>query len=212
MSTANGTSDDSSAPTGSVPLESIWRFEPDGSGTGNWTEALGPTSSTTLPPDFINPAGGASGYDGGHGYHIGGFASSLSTRTFHDLPFDTLRQEPGLLTFDFETLSLSNTTDGGYFASQYHESNLVFDPGKMIVVPSFGADGIIILLGGSGSASTGHQFEPGVGVFNNITIYDIRTQAWLWQNATSVTGSPPLPRGFFCAVGVQGGDNSTYEM
>ena len=83
---------------------------------------------------------------------------------------------------DFSTLSLTNSSDGGFFASQYQNDSAIFDPGSMISVPSFGVDGILVLLGGSGCSSvpfgTNHC-ESGVGSFNNMTIYDLHTQSWL---------------------------------
>ena len=198
----------------SVPPESIWQFEPDGRGSGEWTEISGPIGKTPYPPASIATAYGASTSDGERGYHIGGYASPLTSRTFENLPWATLRQQPGFQTFDFDTLSLTNTSDGGFFACKYYNKSTVFDPGHMIFVPSFGVDGVIPLLGGSSSTSLPYvnEFQPGVGLFNNITIYDLHTQSWLWQTATSEAGSPPIPRGYFCAVGVQGGNNSTYEM
>ena len=197
-----------------VPQESIWQFRPDGYGSGNWTEALGPTSPAPYPPGFINTARGASAFGAGYGYYIGGYAGPLTTQTFGNLPYSTLRDEPGLLTLDVDNLSLTNTSDGGYFASQYRNNSAIFDPGSMIFAPSFGNDGVLILLGGSeySSSTFGSRFEPGVGLFNNVTLYDIHTDSWLWQHATSAAGHIPMPRGSFCAVGVQGGDNNTFEV
>ena len=215
ISDANGTKPaDGQERIATVPPESIWQFKPDGRGSGDWIEALGPDGRVPYPPGYINTARGASASSGGRGYYIGGYASPLTTRVFSNLAWATLREAPGLQTFDFDTLSLTNTTDGGFFASQYQNNSAVFDPGNMVIVPSFGVDGLVILLGGSGysSAVYQHQFESGVGLFNNVTIYDLHTGSWLWQTTTSTTGLPPMPRGSFCAVGVQGGDNSTFEM
>ena len=215
VSDANGTSS-ANGRTASVPPESIWQFKPDGNGSGDWLEALGPTGKAPYPPGFIGTAHGASTSAGDKGYYIGGYASPLTTRSFSDLPWATLREQPGLQAFDFNTLSLTNSTDGGFFASQYVNDSAVFDPGNLIFVPSFGVDGILLLLGGSGCSSVpfgATHCESGVGSFNNITIYDLHTQSWLWQAATgAAAGLPPTPRGSFCAVGVQGGDNSTFEM
>ena len=70
----------------------------------------------------------------------------------------------------------------------------------MVAVPSFGTKGILIVLGGSSLPNGG---------FNLVTIYDPHAQIWYLQTAT---GEIPEPRTGFCAVGTQGGDNSTYEM
>ena len=216
MSEANGTEPAIPAVRiASVPSESIWQFKPDGQGSGDWTEALGPTGRLPYPPGFIGTAHGASTSSYDHGYYIGGYASSLTTQEFSSVPWTTVRQIPGFIKFTFDDASLTNTTDGGYFASQYQNASAIFDPGTMIFVPTLGVEGVLVLLGGSGYTSlpfSTPQFEPGVGLFNNVTLYDLHTNTWLWQTATSVLGSPPAPRGSFCAVGVQGGDNSTYEM
>ena len=215
LSHANGTTTtNSDYNVANVPPESIWQFNPSGNGSGNWTQALGPIGRAPYPPGFINTAHGASANNDAYGYYIGGYASQGTTRVFGDLGFATFREEPGLLTFSFDTLHLTNTSDGGYFASQYHNDSAIFDAGNMIFIPSFGIDGVLVLLGGSGYSNSlfGSRFEPGVGSFNNITLYDIHTGSWLWQTATSATGELPMPRGSFCAIGIQGGDNSTFEM
>ena len=78
-------------------------------------------------------------------------------------------------------LSLTNTSDGGYFAPQYCNATEVFNFGHMIFVPIFGTEGIILLLGVSGyiNYSSPGQYISGVGTFNTITMYDLHTQSWL---------------------------------
>ena len=213
VSNANGSSSaDANVRIATVPPESIWQFKPDGNGSGSWLEALGPTGEVPYPSGFIATAYGASIGADDKGYYIAGYASAFTTPTFSDLPIS--REEPGIQTFDFNTSSLTNSSDGGFFASQYRSDSLLFDPGKMIFAPSFGLEGILLLLGGTGCSWVpwGGYCESGVGSFNNITIYDLHTQTWYWQAATAFAGQVPSPRGSFCAVGVQGGDNSTYEM
>ena len=216
ISDANGTtSANGESRLSSVPPESIWQFKPDGSGSGSWLEALGPVGEAPYPSGSIATAHGASTSAGDKGYYIGGYASQLTTPVFSNMPWATLREQPGLQTFDFTTMNLTNSSDGGFFASQYQNDSAVFDPGNMIFVPSFGVDGVLLVLGGSGCSSVPFgrtHCVSGVGSFNNITIFDLHTQTWLWQATTGTSGLPPAPRGYFCAVGVQGGDNSTYEM
>ena len=40
------------------PSESIWKFELNGRGGGNWSELLGPVSSTPFPSNLHRIAGG----------------------------------------------------------------------------------------------------------------------------------------------------------
>lgn len=94
---------------------------------------------------------------------------------------------------------MTNSSDGNYFASVYSD-NQAPRSGVMVAVPSFGIDGILIVLGGGDLPSGG---------FNLITIYDSHAESWYSQTAT---GDIPEPRTGFCAVGAQGGDSSTFEM
>ena len=179
-----------------TPPESIWGFSPDNMGSGTWKEVLGPTS-LPFPPNIIRPALANSATDDKKGYFLGGF-TSLGTSPEVSLDYGVIRPAPGLLSFNFETLSLVNSSDGGYFASDY-TNNPARNPGSMVQAPPFGVDGVLIIMGG---------FYP-KGSFNNITIYDTHTGTWYSQKAS---GDIPVPRTRFCAVGVQENGNSTYEM
>ena len=186
--------------------ESIWGLIPDGRGGGRWIEKLGPTSDKPFPSHILRPAAGASAFDSDGAYYLGGFAST-GTSNAVNLEFGITRPVPGLLTFDFSSQTLKNSTnDGDYFASVYRDDS--WSPsGYMLNVPSFGTRGILLLMGGkSGKGST--DISRG-GDFNNLTIFDIEGQKWYSQTAS---GSIPDPKSLFCAVGNQGGDNSTYEM
>ena len=101
-----------------VPTESIWQFAPFGNGSGTWTEAIGPASIMNYPPSTFRASLGASISDGQNGYYIGGYSSQLSTIAFRPLSWLTYRPASGLQTLSFDSLELTNTSDGGYFASQ----------------------------------------------------------------------------------------------
>lgn len=190
-----------------VPTESIWRFHPNGQGGGNWSEIVGPLGTKSFPPDIIRPAAGASAVNGAirKAYYIGGFESS-STSPELGLPINITRAAPGLLTFSFDSLTLTNTSDGGYFASEYSQS-FAARPGAMLNVSPFGINGVLIVIGGSGPVGT--NVVPVFALFNNITVFDPFEQKWYSQTAT---WDVPEPRQDFCVVGIQGSDNSTYEM
>ena len=193
-----------------VPPESIWQFAPSGDGSGAWTEAVGPTGDAPYPASALRAANGAAASDGKHGYYIGGYNGQLTTKTFHNYPWPSYRQAGGLQTFDFSSLNLTNSSDGGYFASQYYNESFYYDPGCMLYTTLFGVEGLLVLLGGGGqSGPFVHEWLPNQGNFDIITIYDIHTQTWLSQSAT---GTIPNPRSKFCAVGAASSDNSTFDM
>lgn len=178
-----------------APFESIWAFTPDGQGSGNWKEVLGPMGIQAFPSNILRPSDGGFCNDESSGYYIGGYVSSSSTRSVG-------REEPsnGLLTFRFNDLRFTNTSDGNYERSL--ERTKIFGSGKMVNIPKFGTGGIIILLG------EGNPTQ--VISFNNITIYDKAEEKWYSQPAS---GALPEPRSDFCIVGIPGTTASnSFEM
>ena len=176
-----------------TPPESMWQFVPDGYGGGTWSEVLGASSQHPFPPGIIRPAGGGSASDSENAYYLGGLSPPNTSPEFAA----GTASVPGMLTFNYDSLTLTNSSnDGGYFASIYTPSEW-HTAGLMLSAPQFGVDGILIMLGGE------------QGSFTSITIYDKHEQKWYSQ---TITGPAPLVRVYFCAVGVKGGDGSTYEM
>lgn len=190
-----------------APRESIWGFTPDGNGSGSWSEVLGPTGMKPFPPNIIRTAAGASATDNKQAYYLGGFAS-FGTSPEVDTPYGVARSIPGLLTFAFEALDLRNSSDGGYYASQYRWWTQNFLPGSMEDVPLFNTDGFLVIFGGGPTRRNASELSSASG-FDNITIYDKRGHDWLHQTAT---GAIPQPRLDFCSLGVHSGDNATFEM
>ena len=113
-----------------------------------------------------------------------------------------IENSPGLLTFDFDTLTLTNSSNvaNPQFQDQWIPS------GCALNIPSF-KDEFLIFIGG-GSLGNYEDLEAG-GVFNNITIYNKQKQEWYWQK---VTGEIPDPREPFCTVGVSDDVNGTFEV
>ena len=180
-----------------TPFESIWAFTPDEEGTGSWKEVLGPTGTDIFQSGIRRPYCGGFCSDESYGYHIGGYASSRSTRL---LESETTIISHGLLKFDFSDLKITNTSDGDYGRSQ--SNAVVAGSGKVVNVPIYGAGGIVILLG---EGNPTHVIS-----FNNITIYDKTEQNWYSQLAF---GDLPEPRSDFCTVGIQGTTESgNFEM
>ncbi len=72
----------------------------------------------------------------------------------------------------------------------------------MINVPIYGENGLLVIMpSGSG--------DPGDFAFNNLTLYDKKTKKWYSQIPS---GEIPTLRSGFCAVGVKGDENSSFEM
>lgn len=109
---------------------------------------------------------------------------------------------PGLLTFDFDSHTFPNSSDGGYAGSRLSLNSTKMPAGSMHFIESFGIYGILVIMGGGDGSDAG-------GAFNNITIFDIERKIWTFQAAT---GSIPKPRAHFCAVSVKGETDSSYEM
>ena len=182
-----------------TPQESIWGLSIDGRGGGNWSEFLGPTSQKPFPQDILRPSGpGFYGDDGENGYYFGGHVDRSSSPSI-TLPWGQTIFTPGLLTFNFDSLTLTNNTN----VANAVTSSATPSSGRMLHAPSFGPAGILVALGGGLG-----QLEAG-GPFNNISIFDLGNKKWYYQEAT---GAIPYPRSGFCAVGAQGKDNSTFEM
>ncbi|WP_375449207.1 hypothetical protein [uncultured Nostoc sp.] len=169
-----------------TPSESIWAFTPDGKGTGNWKEVLGPTAAKPFPSEITRLSSGVDASDESHGYYLGGWANRATSPLITE---DGYKLMPGFLTLNFADLTITNTSDGFY---QY---------GKMINVPYYGTSGVLILLG-KGTL-------PSLLPFNTITIYDKTKQKWYSQLAS---GTIPDPRINYCIVGVRGIANDTFEM
>lgn len=179
-----------------TPFESMWTFAPDGRGSGNWKEVLGPTANV-FPSDIVRPHSGGFCNDESSGYYVGGYLSGLSTTSRKFSPEIVSR---GLLTFRFDDLHITNTSDGNYGRSLSRED--IAGSGKMVNIPTFGTGGIIILLG---------EGDPTQVIsFNNITIYDKAEQKWYSQLAS---GAIPDPRSDFCIVGIPGtAASDSFEM
>ena len=181
-----------------TPQESIWGLCPDDHGGGDWTEYVGPTSVTPFPQGILRPSNGFYGDDGENGYYFGGDIDRSSSPSI-TLPWGQAIFAPGLLTFNFNSLVLTNDTN----VATHVDSSSSAAPGRMVHAPSFGNAGILVALGGGSG-----RIEAG-GPFNNISIFDLKSKTWYYQTAT---GTIPSPRSKFCAVGVQEKDMSSFEM
>ncbi|MCJ1467511.1 hypothetical protein MMC07_006136 [Pseudocyphellaria aurata] len=177
-----------------APLDSIWGFKLNDEGTAAWYQVMGPVSTTPFPTGMHRIASGASTSDSNRAYYLGGFYSDMTS------PSTSSNQTPasGLLTFDFDTLNFTNSSDGGYLAPHFGDR---WPTGRMFSISRYGDDGILVVIP-SGRDSLDYAF-------NNITVYDKKNQAWYSQIAS---GDIPQPRSYFCAVGVEGNNSNTFEI
>lgn len=165
------------------PSDSIWGFTPDGNGGGTWTEVLGLVGKKPFPSDIHGTSSGMFVSDNNDAYYVGGFISDRTSPQASDTFTNT-----GLLRLNFETLTLTNSSELGWSVKS----------GALLNVPAYE---ILVAIGG------GSQ-ELGVG-FNSIKIFDKKQHKWYEQIAE---GDIPRPRSFFCAVGVHGKGHDSFEM
>ncbi|KAL8944928.1 MAG: hypothetical protein Q9216_000089 [Gyalolechia sp. 2 TL-2023] len=170
------------------PPLSLWSFKPDGTGDGSWQEEIGPNSSIWNRLKRSVWGYMASGTD--VALVLDGIANSKTTP-------DTAREitVPGLVVFNMTTKTITNTSASGFNGIKGPAQH-----GSMHFVPSFGPNGLFLVMGGS----NGSVSAP----FNEIWVYEAVTNAWYSQ---STTGDIPIPRSEFCLAGLSSTDE-TYEI
>lgn len=198
-----------------APLEdSIWQFTFNEDHTsGEWSEALGPRGTKgPFPSDISSSISGATASDGRQAYYIGARTSKFVSNKAGNT---TVHSLPGLITFDFATATLDNSTnDGSYFASKLGEISTeetvsVATAGVMTYAPSFGTEGIFVIVGGFEADDSGQTKQWA----NNITIYDPSTRLWHYQRATGDIPELGMHRNrFYCGFGAYDSSLSTYDM
>lgn len=75
-------------------------------------------------------------------------------------------------------------------------------------VPSFGEEGVMVMIGGIAPTNS-WDTSGALRSMTNITVFDPETGSWYSQTAT---GDVPMARKNMCVVGVQSSNESTYEM
>lgn len=174
-----------------------------------WTKVVGKNTGNDMAPQFQQPAGGVSTYDKQRAYYAGGQISYWSTLNMSD---KSARFTPsGMLTFDFETQHLDNTTnDGDFLASNFTGSaGSYLLPGPMIV-PPFGGRTIITSFGGLvGPNATENQHGAG---WSNVWIFDTAKNASYYQPTTGAVPSSSLDPTKFTFFYAQDNELETFEM
>ena len=168
--------------------DSIRGFTPDGNGSGEWTEVLGPVGKKPFPSDILSPTYGMYIGDGNDGYYLDGWISSSTTPNGPDDYYSN----PGLLRINFESLTITNSSG----------PDLFFDYGALVDVPIYGSNGVLLALGGR------NERKNVIGL-NIINVFDKKEYKWYSQIAE---GEIPPPRDLFCAVGVYEKERTSFEM
>lgn len=175
-----------------VPNRELWRFNADGEGGGSW----GP--ETPSNPSFFRALqrseGGAFVSTPDAGFHFGGLSSSSTS-------IAAAGHVPGYVVFNYTTQSFSNETNAPWSAYG------TLRGATAEYIPTFGPNGLIMLIGGSTHA-LGNPEQLGMMDFQNLTFFDPVTKDWYYQ---STSGTAPTRRVRHCSVGV-GSPNGTYEM
>lgn len=174
----------------SLPTISIWAFKPDGFGSGTWTQALRANEATLRP--ISQPVGALMAYGPHSAWALGGRAANEDAFALH-LPGTP---QSGLVNFDFRSKTFTNTS-----ASDYNSSGTALH-GAMQYVPSFGPEGVVVVIGGRSG------IDLNFTGFDTVHVYDPAKR--IWHNQTT-TGDAPAPRFQFCAAGVNS-SNGTYEI
>ena len=174
-----------------LPPQSLWSFEPDGTGSGSWKEVINPDTSALS--GITQPVGGLTAYGPDSAWYLGG-------RPAQDGNDWTSDQQwlPGMVEFDMASKSFTNLS-----AAEYNTNGTVIN-GAMHYVPSFGQHGMILVMGGI----TLPYNKDGLVGFGTVSIYDPAKKEWFNQ---TTTGFAPSPREQFCVAGINS-TNNTYEM
>lgn len=179
----------------SPPPFSLWSFKPDGTGSGSWNEVI--DSNSSVWDSVTRPCQSMMAFGPGSAYVLGGFESSQTALAAANL--DRNIPVPGLVQFDMSTKKFSNSTARGY------SFNGTAEKGAMHHVPSFGPNGLFVVMGGD---DFWHPTAETLTDLETISIYDPSSERWFNQ---TTTGNIPQPRKEFCLAGIES-NNATYEM
>lgn len=169
-------------------IDSIIGLQTNDANVAAWEEVIGPGSEKPFPLDIFGSFKGCFCSGEKTGYYLGGFILNASSLRALDV-----YQNRGLLRFDFETLTLTNSSDLGFAVR----------PNALLNVPVYGPGGLLIALGGGVNTAADSTD------LNQINIFDKDSQKW---HAQVADGDVPLPTDSYCTVGVQGNGHESFEM
>lgn len=166
---------------------SIWTFEPDGTGSGAWNEII--SSGASALRSLNRPEQAYQAFGGDSAWVLGGFD----------------QYDPGQYPYTASMVhfNMSSRTFANLSTPTSLANSGAMDNGAMHYVPSFGPQGLFVVLGGDTI-----QKPEGLISFDTVAVFDPVKQEW-WNQTT--TGSPPTSRIEFCTAGINS-TNGTYEM
>lgn len=177
-------------PYNTTPVFDLWSFKPD---------------STTGAVTWMNDQPLPQARDGPVAPTVGSAYATSETGLFsvggYLIP-DTLE---GFQILNFSTQEWQQQAPTG-------NTNLMWS--RMLFVPNFGEEGILVVVGGStvqGSTASFGDYND-LRDISNISVYDIASSTWFAQTTRGGPRLAPLPRERLCAVGVSDQNSSSYEM
>ena len=191
----------SSFPAGdSMPVDdlSLWSLKPDGSGAGTWNSITSENDTTDGFHGISRPFAPLQAFGGEMALILGGMANE-GTQPEYLGNYGQVAL-PGLVTFDMESNTFTNTT-----ASDIYGGNGLAINGVLQYVPTFGPQGVFVAMGGSNQAT---ETPKTLQSFAAVSVYDPAEKRWYNQ---TTTGDIPPPRLKSCAAGVAS-SNGTYDM
>lgn len=177
----------------------LWSFKLDNQGGGTWSE-MTDGRAAILNESLTRPYQGLSAFGGDSAFTLGGYSnsrSSISTRSVSDqIPI------PGIVQYNMTSGTFTNSSAAGY------NLNGTAERGVLHYVPSFGPQGIYVILSGDISGLDKYSAAQDIQSFGTLTIFDPATGTFYNQ---TTTGNIPNGRIEFCATGANS-TNQTYEM
>ena len=169
----------------SPPPESIWTFEPDNLGSGSWNQII--SSSDPVWNTIVRTNRGYQAYGNGSAYVLGEYNPFLSGQYIY----------PGMIKFEMSSQVFFNiSSKTGATSPSGHPGEY----GSMQCVPSFGSNGVFVVMGGWDGNS--------LIDFGSILVFDPTSGSWYNQ---MTTGNNPFPRYSICTTGAAS-TNGTYEI
>ena len=180
---------------------SLWKFTIDGQGSGNWSQVSDSTDPTF--GDLTRPSSGLTASSNTSAFYLGGIVDFQSSSQTTGLNPNVSIPIRGLIEYDFSNGTWTNHSSEGYSPSG------IAAYGEMLYIPSFGTQGLYLMIGGAADGLTNFTTNNTLQGMNVITIYDPATQTWYHQKATGVI---PEPRYQFCATGNMATNNNAYDI
>ena len=174
------------------PSNELWKFTPSDN-QGTW-DLIGPKSTGNFT-NLVRNYNGIYVSGAGLGFSLGGVENSATNDTIFD---DDFIATPGVVMFNTsaESQERYNVSSTGY-----SQTGVAIN-GAGHFVPSFGPNGLLVVLGGY------IDDQETLAGFDFVSMFEPTLQQWATQAAS---GSKPTPLHNPCVVGAQG-DNGTYEV